>query len=155
MNCACPICGKKFYRCKAHQRRCSHNYCSRICQNTTHGLSKTNRYDIYLDAQKRAKKKNFVFDIKVEDIPEIPEICPVLGIKLYRNNTDKHGPIDNSPSLDRIDPSLGYVKGNIMIMSHKANRLKSNATLQEIRNLMKFLETLEVYKNADDTQNKL
>lgn len=61
----------------------------------------------------------------------IPDFCPVLGLPLYRNTGGlAQGP--NSPSLDRIDPALGYVKGNVNVISSKANAIKSNATPEEL-----------------------
>ena len=80
------------------------------------------------NARSRAKQKNLPFDnITPADI-KIPDLCPVLGIKL-RINEGQSGP--DSPSLDRIDPSLGYVKGNVRIISHRANQLKNDASLHE------------------------
>jgi hypothetical protein len=67
------------------------------------------------------------FNIKPQDIL-IPEICPVLGIPMTS------GPklLPSSSSLDRIDSKKGYIKGNIQVISHRANTLKSNATLKEL-----------------------
>jgi hypothetical protein len=79
-------------------------------------------------AKSRAKKKNIPFSIKLDDI-FIPDICPVLGITLFK--IGEHSS-DNSATLDRIIPSLGYVPGNIIVISSKANRIKSNATYEEI-----------------------
>ena len=53
-----------------------------------------------------------------------PECCPALGIPLAVQSKTS----DNSPSLDKIIPALGYVPGNIVVVSHLANRIKSNAT---------------------------
>ena len=87
-------------------------------------------------ARARAKKQNCPFDISIEDIV-IPTHCPIFGIELNRSQ----GVADsNSPSLDKIIPSLGYVKGNIQVISHKANRLKSNASLEELYMLGKWAE---------------
>lgn len=61
----------------------------------------------------------------------IPLHCPVLGLPLYRNSGGAaQGP--NSPSLDRIDPALGYVRGNVKVISSRANSIKSNATPEEL-----------------------
>ncbi len=78
-------------------------------------------------AKRRAKKFNLDFNINTGDII-IPKVCPVLGIPLFIGN----GKIcDNSPTLDRIDNTKGYVKGNVMVISFKANSLKKNGTAQE------------------------
>jgi hypothetical protein len=78
-------------------------------------------------AKQRSLKKNMEFSITVEDLC-MPEFCPLLGVKLdsYSDNVDVH------PSIDRIDSSKGYVKGNVWIISHRANRIKSDATFEEL-----------------------
>lgn len=50
---------------------------------------------------------------------------------------------DYSPSLDRIDNRLGYVKGNVIVVSHRANAIKRDATLDELRRIVAFYEPLE------------
>lgn len=94
------------------------------------------RYSILSNARKRAKQKGLPFDITEDDIP-VPTFCPVLGIPLMVSNSKRQ---DNSPTLDRIIPELGYVKGNVMIISFKANRLKSNATPAEIQAVLDYIE---------------
>jgi len=93
--------------------------------------------------QARSKRLNIPFNIEVEDIV-IPDKCPIFGIPLYKVGKK---PTDNSPSVDRIIPELGYVKGNILVMSMKANRLKNNATLEELKilaeNLIKVISSRE------------
>lgn len=86
-------------------------------------------------ARARAKRKDIEFKIDVSDIV-IPAHCPLLGIKLEKQNNNVS---DNSPTLDRIDNSKGYVVGNIMVISFKANRIKSNATFDELSTLVENL----------------
>ncbi len=45
-----------------------------------------------------------------------------------------------SPSLDRIDSTKGYTKGNIWVISNRANTLKNDATLSELKLLVERLE---------------
>ena len=85
-------------------------------------------------ARQRAKRKEFEFNLEVEDIV-IPLRCPILDIEIIRNK--KEDLKDNSPSLDRIDNAKGYVKGNIMVVSNKANTMKSNASPEQ---LIKFAQ---------------
>lgn len=62
------------------------------------------------------------------------DICPVFNFLLrWENDTNKGGGVFNSPSLDRIDPNKGYIKGNTRIISFKANTIKNNATLEELQ----------------------
>lgn len=84
--------------------------------------------ELLKQAKYRAKKNKIEFNIDISDII-IPEYCPILKIPLFTRKGHS-GP--NSPSLDRIDPSKGYVKGNVQVISHKANTIKSDATLQEL-----------------------
>lgn len=84
-------------------------------------------YNMYCNAKKRAKEQGVPFDIYLEDI-EIPSICPLLGILLIKG---KGTYTDNSPTLDKIIPSLGYIKGNIQVISMRANRIKDNASFHE------------------------
>lgn len=76
-----------------------------------------------------AKKRGIEFSLQPSDIV-FPEVCPILGIKLL--NHGKGGPQPNSPSLDRLDPSKGYIPGNVNVISNKANIIKSNATSEEV-----------------------
>jgi len=98
-------------------------------------------------ARERSKQKNLPFNIEEIDII-IPTICPVLGIPL-KSGLGKGIIQPNSPSLDRIIPEKGYVRGNIVVMSNKANTMKSNATLEEMIKLGEFAKKLleETSKN--------
>jgi len=87
-------------------------------------------------ARSRAKRDGIAFDITVEDI-SIPEFCPILGLRLGFNDDRQQ---ENSPSLDRILPELGYVRGNIWVISHRANRIKNDATLAELEMLVAALK---------------
>jgi hypothetical protein len=87
-------------------------------------------------AKSRSKKRGITFNITVKDLPPIPECCPVfpwIKLSLYFGG----GHRENVPSIDRINNKKGYVKGNVRIISLRANRLKSNATLQELKALLK------------------
>jgi len=90
-------------------------------------------------AKTRAKKNGIPFDLKAEDIT-VPTHCPVLGIPLSRGTKGFH---ESSPSLDRIIPEKGYVKGNVIVVSFKANRMKQNATVEELGKLYFFYKNLE------------
>ena len=87
----------------------------------------------------RARSRNLDFDLTVEDIV-IPENCPVLGIPLVLGRTGTVGANDDSPRIDRFDNALGYVKGNIRVISTRANLLKRDATVDEVRRLLAYME---------------
>jgi hypothetical protein len=95
---------------------------------------------LFQGARARAKRAGLPFTITRKDII-IPSHCPILGIPLFKV-TGKQGGGDNSPSLDRIRPELGYVPGNVIVISMRANRIKSDATIQELRDIASFYATL-------------
>lgn len=100
----------------------------------SHGKSKTPEYCMFYDARKRAQKFGLPFTITPNDI-DIPADCPVLGISLSHN-----GARDYRPSLDRIIPTLGYTPANIRVISFRANRIKSDASLAELRAVVAYIE---------------
>jgi hypothetical protein len=78
-------------------------------------------------ARQRCKRTGTEFCITESDLT-MPTHCPLLGTLLntYAENVDVH------PSIDRINPALGYVPGNVWIISHRANRIKSDASFEEL-----------------------
>jgi len=79
----------------------------------------------------RAKRQGIPYNLDPSDYV-IPDVCPVLGIKIEPQTGKGKGFHNNSPSCDRIDPDGGYMKGNVRIISARANLLKSNATVREL-----------------------
>jgi hypothetical protein len=98
------------------------------------------RVQLLYGAKNRALKKGMPFSITVDDLLW-PDVCPVLGVTLNYAAAGSHG-LPDSASLDRTIPSLGYVKGNVVVMSLQANRLKYNATLADLRKLTTYLERI-------------
>lgn len=91
-------------------------------------------------ARYRAKKKGMPFSITEKDVI-IPETCPYTGAKLVLT---RDGTYSNRPSLDRIDNDLGYVPGNVQVISQKANVTKSNLSVQELINFAKHILKLHL-----------
>ena len=91
-------------------------------------------------AKRRAKEKKLDFNIDISDI-ELPKVCPLLDIPLSINSLNR----EFSYSLDRIDSSKGYIKGNVWVISDRANRLKNNATLEELILLVNNLKKATYY----------
>jgi len=83
----------------------------------------------------KCKSKGIPFDVSIEDI-EIPTHCPLLGLEL-KAGLPRNSP--ESPSIDKIIPSLGYVRGNVWVISQRANTIKHNASLEEIEMICKNL----------------
>lgn len=92
--------------------------------------SNPNKY-LYWSIKGRARKKKLPFNLDLSDLV-IPDICPILNIPLRRNIGGLSNTQD-SPSVDRIIPELGYVKGNIQIISMRANLMKNDATPDQLR----------------------
>jgi len=88
---------------------------------------------LLLSAKHRSIKKGIPCTIFEEDI-HIPVICPVIGIPIEKvfNSNGKRGACPGSPSLDRIDNLKGYEKGNIQVISSKANSMKNSASPKEL-----------------------
>ena len=90
-------------------------------------------YTMYHNARTRAKEQGLPFTITLKDIV-IPDKCPVLGITMK-----KGGPRDHCPSIDKVIPELGYTPDNIQIISLRANRLKSDGTLEELQKIVDYI----------------
>src|SRR4051812_25073713 len=114
----CDGCGELFENSESpsHFSRAKSHFCSNTCKLVC--LGKNNkarmtrridvpRHSLWEGARKRAALRDIPFFIEQNDIPNIPEFCPVLGLRLKRSG--RRGPSDNSPSLDRLIPELGYV----------------------------------------------
>lgn len=82
------------------------------------------------EARARAKKKGLEFNLTKEDI-KIPDKCPVFGVALIVGSKISSNR-EAWPSLDRINPLYGYVKGNVQVISYKANVMKQNATPEQL-----------------------
>lgn len=85
--------------------------------------------EMWRRAQARSRKRGIKFAIKDDLV--IPARCPVLNLVLTPGGKRSA----TSPSLDRINPALGYIPGNVRIISDRANRLKGNRALPELRGL--------------------
>jgi hypothetical protein len=117
-------------------------YCSPESRKINH--RKDPRKVMLSHARARAIKNNLDFNIDYADII-VPEVCPFLNIPIFVSSK-KVGP--NSPTIDRIVCDKGYTKGNVIVISHKANVAKSNLTLQELELLIKNLKRV-LYKEEE------
>lgn len=94
--------------------------------------------DMLSRVKSRAKKLGIPFNLELEDII-IPNFCPVLGIPITKN-VGAGMPLPGSPSIDRLNPNLGYIKGNIHIISNRANTVKNNSTLEELEKVIYYIK---------------
>ena len=153
----CQLCGKQFTGKRKDAKWCS-TLCGNRIRNRTYynknpkharesfKRSRINRRESLMlsRCKYRAKQLGIAFNLTKDDIV-IPEFCPVLGIEIRQLSIDeepKKGYHPNSPSLDRIIPELGYVKGNVRVISARANLLKSDATISELELVLQDLKRL-------------
>jgi hypothetical protein len=142
----CNTCEKEYYKQqdeKYRQRRIERWADPELRK---HDLNKQKEYKekninkvIIMTSRKRAKDKGLDFNLEESDIM-VPKKCPLLGIDIRFDGTKNNR--DSSPSLDRIDSSKGYIKGNVWIISYRANRIKNNATIEEIEMIAKNLKKM-------------
>jgi hypothetical protein len=116
-------------------------YINSVMNTNTLHLTQKDFKHIWNHLKASAKKRNIPFTLLPSDIDEIgiPITCPILGIPLYfhRNMVE-----DDSISFDRIDSTKGYSVDNLIVISYRANKLKSDATLEEMRKIVNFYEKL-------------
>lgn len=105
---------------------------------------------LWLDRVLMAKKVPVAERHKILEVLELPDVCPMLGFELkYVSGRAKgdgeggwSGRRDDSPSIDQIEPRKGYVLGNIQVVSWRANRLKSDATPDELLKIGHYMKSL-------------
>jgi predicted RNA-binding Zn-ribbon protein involved in translation (DUF1610 family) len=130
----CPACGNR-----ARNRRYEKDRPERVRARRKKQNDKDSQR-IYLRVKSRAKLKGILFNITAAEII-VPKHCPVLGIELQIRR-GRQGYYPDSPSLDRIDPALGYIIGNVRVISNRANLLKSNATVAELEAVLADLKNI-------------
>lgn len=119
-----------------HERR-NENELAKMREYAKRRYSKDRRLSLFEGAARRAKLENLPFSITIDDII-IPDVCPVLGIPI-QTGLPANSP--NLPSLDKFIPEKGYVPGNITVISLRANSIKKNATKEEIKLLLEWMES--------------
>lgn len=92
-------------------------------------------YVLWRSARTRALAAKDEFTIEVSDL-EMPSHCPILGIEInYSSKEDRN----SRPSIDRVDNTKGYVKGNVRIISVQANTMKSANTLETLELIRQYI----------------
>ena len=93
--------------------------------------------DALANAKQRARRGSFLCDIDLDYVRGlVVNTCPLLGLPILYTQSKLS---DNSPTLDRKNPALGYTRGNVAVISHRANRLKSDSTIEEMQTLLNNL----------------
>jgi hypothetical protein len=143
----------QFYKSNLHYRS-GHSYTCKTCAKKYYHANKDKikqeqrvkkqndplKYMLY-NAKQRAKQKGLEFNLEVTDLVKNTH-CPIFGIELVYGGTGKtekgYGAFENAASLDRIDPTKGYIKGNVVIVCWEANRAKAYLSIDKIMKLAKF-----------------
>lgn len=175
----CPVCNKDlpYYEFNPSKKgKTGRVWCCKCCETKNAGISPNNfrkNYDkefrdlvykqkresrirnfthaMWKAAQNRAKRKGIEFNIEESDII-IPDKCPLLEVPFEFGTK---GNYSYSPSLDRIDNTLGYIKGNIQVISSKANAMKNSATLKELQIFCKnILRYSPIYLKSEEVELK-
>lgn len=93
--------------------------------------------------RKRANELGVPFGITMDELLDrMPERCPIFGTELIYG-TDGNAQ-DDTASVDRLICDGGYVSSNIVVMSFRANRMKSDASLNEIEQVAMWALVREV-----------
>ena len=99
------------------------------------------RPKLYSRAIERCKITKVPFLLNsYKDIPKPTKYCPLLNIPMFVSSGTA---TDNSPTLDKIDNEKGYVKGNLQVISRKANQSKSNLTFKEYETIYLNMKGLQ------------
>lgn len=91
---------------------------------------------LFRSAKLRAFRQGLAFNIALSDVV-VPTRCPVFGIEIKVGKGKTH---PASPSLDRLNPRRGYVKGNVCVISWRANELKRNGTVRELEAVLRYMK---------------
>mgnify|MGYP003510255442 FL=1 len=94
------------------------------------------QFEFFLRKRQNVKSTKHFWNITMEDIT-FPTHCPMLGIELNWYATARS---ENSPSLDRLDNTKGYIPGNVAVISYRANRIKNDGTWQEHEKIFTYLK---------------
>ena len=129
----CKICHKKNGFLWATNNKSRRKTLNELCRRRSPERQILNR------TKCRARKSGTEFNLELKDII-IPTKCPILDIDIF---VCEGGMKDNSPSIDRIDNNKGYIKGNIQIISNRANRIKSDSSLEELEKLFYYMKSLD------------
>lgn len=113
----------------------------KLCEKVRRKVAYHEQYELetFNRFRQRCKMRGIAFELTLPDIPKVPSHCPILGTELVINWGGR-AQSNSSPTLDKIDPSLGYVKGNVAWMSSEANRMKSNHTIDSLENLLAWMK---------------
>lgn len=134
----CPACSLERNRRRVRQAHVEADYSFR---------SPTWRASMLSNAMHRAQRRGAKFDRAAleELLDNAPDRCPVFGT-LFAVRRGVRGVVDTAPTVDRLDNSKGYVRGNMCLISWKANRVKNDATLSDLTAVVTWLRSHDATK---------
>lgn len=108
---------------------------------------KTPEYARWHDAKSRSAKAGLPFNIEISDCIA-PPLCPICAREFVRSNDTQNRTRKASPSLDKVDPTLGYVKGNVLVVCLECNKRKQDNSPDGLRKLADKFEAALAEHNA-------
>lgn len=144
---ACNLCGREKHPEEFHKKHTSKDGLDTRCKSCRNSTQTNNRLSdlahyMWRTARSRAKQNGLEFDISPDDVV-IPDRCPILDIPIAANRGKKWA--NGSPSLDRIDNSKGYVRGNVAVISMQANNIKANLNVEDVELLARSMDRMIRY----------
>jgi hypothetical protein len=121
----CHACKSKF-----HKEYYKNIYSETAKKKSREFREKDQRIALLASCKASARNKGLDFNLTIDDI-NIPDRCPYLDIKL--TNIQGMGKIWSNASVDRIDSNKGYITGNVQVISCKANTMKNDVSIDELR----------------------
>lgn len=150
----CKICKEVKHLKEFHLSRSNkfgRDYRCKLCKKKEANLRRYDKYFMeYLRTKRReCKKKNIHFDITPEYLESIwTGICPIFNVPIYYNFKGKGSHQINQAHLDRFNPDIGYVEGNVVWINGRANRIKYNATVEELEKILTYLKGATTIPNG-------
>jgi hypothetical protein len=96
-------------------------------------------YRQFIARKQKAIKLRIPFTIEFDQL-EQPKYCPILGLELNYGWSGLNRRDPSKASIDKLIPELGYVPGNVFVISWRANKLKCDMSLQEIEKMLKYIK---------------
>ena len=140
----CIICNELKEYVEFHKNKTNKDGCDNRCKSCRKLKARENyKKDPFCTLARlkksECKKKGLAYDLDAEYLRSLwTGVCPVTGngITIGNSGAGSH----KSGHLDRTIPELGYIRGNVAYISGRINRIKYDATLDELKLIVKYLE---------------
>lgn len=140
----CQICKNEKPLTEFHKNRTTTDGLDKRCKSCRKEEARKGRLNNYFVQYTRGKKseckkKGIPFDLDAEYLESIwTGVCPIFNVELHKavEGMGSH----KSAHLDRLNPDLGYIKGNVSWISCRANRIKYNASIEELKQIVDWME---------------